>query len=54
MWPLYIKVETESILLKLKAGDILVMNGLTCHLKRSNDIQRTSFILCVPIGYSLR
>ena len=38
-WRLYIKVKTESILLKLKAGDILVMNGSTCHSKRSNDTQ---------------
>ena len=53
-WRLYIKVKTESILLKLKAGDVLVMNGSTCHSKRSNDTQRTSFILCVLIRYSLR
>ena len=52
-WRLYIRLKTESILLKLKAGDILIMNGDIYHSKRSNDTLRKSFILCVPIGFSL-
>ena len=53
-WRIYIRVNRESILLKLKAGDVLVITGGRFHARALSNTLQILFVICILIGYSLR